>query len=131
MRGANVVVSRVRRDVALFHRVHDRLDVAGAHRDVVGHAGSAGGVEVDRSRRRSRCRFDPERRVLELKVRFDVEVFSPNLPTRIASSGCARRAAADYAAEETISSAYHFDRSPCASGRLPLLPCGMVVEPSK
>ena len=61
-------------DVSLLHRVHDRLDVSGAERDVVGHASDAVGVEVDRGGRRAAQRLGAKRSVFELKERFNIKV---------------------------------------------------------
>ena len=75
MRDRNIVVIDKRRDVSLFHGVADRLDVAGAERDVIRRRACAGRVEGDRRGRCARRRVALERRRLELKVRFHIEVF--------------------------------------------------------
>ncbi len=81
-----IIVRCIRRNITFFHGVDDRLDVASAERDVVGHACGAVGVEVDRSGRRAARRLHAKRSVLELQERFDVEVF------RLCSRTLARRA---------------------------------------
>lgn len=63
-------------DISFLHSVHDRLDVAGAERDVVGHACSRRGVEVDRGGRGAARRFGAERSVFELKVRFNIKILA-------------------------------------------------------
>lgn len=75
MTAGDIVVGSKRRHVAFLHRIHDRLDVAGPERDVVGHACGAVGVEVDRGGRRAARGLGPQRRVLELKEGLDVEIF--------------------------------------------------------
>jgi hypothetical protein len=74
MRNRDVVIGRIGRDVSLLHRVHDRLDVSGAERHVVGRGAGAGRVEGDRGGRRARRGARPQRRVLELEEGLDIEV---------------------------------------------------------
>jgi hypothetical protein len=75
MRDRNVIVRRIWRNVSFFHRIHDRLDVAGTESDVVGHTRSAGRVEVDRGGRRAAGGLGAQNRIFELKIGFNVKVF--------------------------------------------------------
>lgn len=105
MTDASVIVRRIRRNISLFHRIHDRLYVTGPERHVIRDGRSTCRVEGDRGGGRAGRGAGAQLRVLELKERLDVEVFSPCLSSRLAGPAPPRRGAAtDFSAEETISS---------------------------
>ena len=72
----------------LLHHVHDRFDMAGAERQVVGDAGDTAGVKVDRDCRCAARRFGPKRGVLELPERFDVEILTGIVLQRLVDDRC-------------------------------------------